>query len=216
LRGRRRAAERLAGAFSAIVRERTDLSLNMASLKVPAIVMCDEHLIAGEVQTGGKRLLEVLNDPMTDWLYVYDAHLARRATMAESIESLHQIAIRKSDLKLALLGGNKHESPEVRRFAFVDKKMYLAVALVAGYEVRGRMHVKGSPELDRVLAEMGAFVPLTDAAISCCGMTGEKLEASVVLVNKSAISALHVGNTLRSEVPPPEPLDWAFSANLRP
>ncbi|HUY92026.1 MAG TPA: hypothetical protein VMV10_25015 [Pirellulales bacterium] len=168
----------------------------MSPQKIPAILLVDEHLVVGEVQTRGQRLLEVLNDHLTDWLHVYDVHLARREAKTSSVEALNEVAIRKSELKLALLGGGKHESPEKRRFSFVDKRLHFAVALVGGYEVRGRLHLKGSSDVDRVLVEMSNFVPLTEATVAHAGMAGEKLDASVVLINKAAISMFHVGDSL--------------------
>lgn len=182
--------------------------------KVPAILLVDEHLIAGEVQTRGMRLLEVLNDHLTDWVHVYDVHLARRESKVNSIESLGEVAIRKSALKLALLGGGKHESPEKRRFSYVDKRLHSAVALVGSYEVRGRLHLKGSSDLDRVLVEMGAFIPLTEATVSHAGMAGETLDASVVLVNTAAIAVFHVGNCLPSQSAPSQSAEEPISASL--
>jgi hypothetical protein len=170
----------------------------MTSQKVPAILMVDEHLIVGEVQTRGKRLLEALNDPMADWLHVYDAHVARREAKATCLETLNELAIRKSHLVLVLLDGRKHEAPETRRFAFVDKKLHSALAICAGYDVRGRLHLKGKSEPLAVLAEMGAFIPLTEAVVSHAGVGGEKFKAAVAMVNKAAISMLHVGDVLPS------------------
>ena len=183
------------------------------SQKVPAILLVNEHLIVGEVQTRGMRLLEVLNDHLTDWVHVYDAHLARREAKVNSIEALHEVAVRKSELKLALLGGGKHESPEKRRFSYVDKRLHLAVGLIGSYEVRGRLHLKGTSDLARVLVEMGAFVPLTEATVSHPGMAGEALEASVALINTAAIAVFHVGNCLPVQPAAPE-AEPAFSANV--
>ncbi|HEX5498102.1 MAG TPA: hypothetical protein VFX03_02705, partial [Thermomicrobiales bacterium] len=166
----------------------------MTSQKVPAILMVDEHLIVGEVQTRGKRLLETLNDPLADWLQVYDAHVARREAKATCLETLDELAVRKSRLVLALLDGRKHEAPETRRFAFVDKKLHSAFAVAAGYDVRGRLHVKGKAEPLAVLAETGAFVPLTDAVVSHAGVGGEEFKAAVAMINKAAISMLHIAD----------------------
>jgi hypothetical protein len=184
------------------------------SQKVPAILLVDEHLIAGKVPTRGLRLLEVLNDHSTDWLHVYDVHLARREAKTTCIEALNEVAIRKTQLKLALLGGGKHESPEKRRFAYVDKTPYCAVALVGGYEVRGRLHLNGSPDLTRVLVDMRDFVPLTDGTVSHAEMAGEKLDAAVVLINKSAICLFHIGDSLPSRAATPPSSTRTMSANL--
>jgi hypothetical protein len=183
----------------------------MTLQKVPAILMVAEHLIVGEVQTRGKRLLESLNDPMADWLHVYDAHVARREAKARPLETLNELTIRKSDLVLVLLDGRKHEAPEGRRFGFVDKKLHSAFAICAGYDVRGRLHLKGKPEPLMVLEEMGAFIPLTEATVSHAGTGGEKFKAAVAMVNKAAISVLHVGDVLSSPEATPA---RALSADL--
>jgi hypothetical protein len=171
--------------------------------KVPAIVMVDEHLIVGEVQTRGKRLLEELCDPIEDWLHVYDVRVSRRDAKAKYIESLPSLVIRKSQVILALLDGGIHESPDVRRFAFVDKKLHPAFVTAAGYDVRGRLHLKGKREPLLVLEEMGGFVPFTEAVVSHAGIAAEKLNAAVAIVNKSAISMLHIGERLSSVAPSP-------------
>lgn len=196
------------------MRRGTTYISHMSPQKVPAILVVDEHLIVGEVQTRGQRLLDVLNDHFTDWLRVYDVHLARREAKTNSVESMPEAAIRKAELKLALLGGGKHESPEKRRFSFVDKRLHFAVALVGGYEVRGRLHLKGSSDLDRVLAEMSNFIPLTEATVAHAGMAGEKLDASVVLINKAAISMFHVGDCLPSKPAPQPPSEDELASNL--
>jgi hypothetical protein len=49
-----------------------------------------------------------------------------------------------------------------------------------------------------VLEEMGAFIPLTEATVSHAGTGGEKFKAAVAMVNKAAISVLHVGDALSS------------------
>lgn len=170
---------------------------------VPVILIVEEHLVVGEVETRGRRLLDVLNDSMADWLEVHDAHIARRTNKAQAVASAGELTIRKSDVKLAVLGGGKHESPETRRFAYVDKRQFSALAIVGSYEVRGRLHLKVKREPVRLLAELGAFIPLTDATISHAGPVDEKLDAEVAILSKAAISALHVGEALHAAPLPP-------------
>lgn len=185
----------------------------MSLQRVPAILMVDEHLVVGEVQTRGKRLLDVLNDPLADWLHVYDAHLARRESKGASLAAANELVIRKSRLVLALLDGRKHESPDVRRFAFVEKTLRSALVIASGYDIRGRLHLKGKPDPIMVLEEMGAFMPLTEAVVSHAGIRGEKLDSAVAMINKSAISVLHVGEVLPSSHPAPPTPGWALSAD---
>ena len=105
----------------------------MALQKLPAIFITDEHLLIGEVQTRGLRLLEMLIDPHSEYVYLNDVNVARRESKASRLTTLTEVVVRKNLLRLAVLGGGKHEAPETRRFAFVDKQNYPAFAIVSGY-----------------------------------------------------------------------------------
>ena len=173
----------------------------MADQKVSAILVVQEHLIIGELETRGHRLLDVLLDPMADWLQVFGAHVVHRAAKARAVASAADLLVRKADLQLALLGGGKHESPERRRFAYIDKQQFSALAIVGGYEVQGRLHLQAKRDPIRLLAELGSFIPLTDATVSYAGPREDKLDAEVAIINKSAVSALSVGEPVARPLP---------------
>lgn len=175
----------------------------MAEKKIPAILMIDEHLIVGEVETSGRRLLEVFNDTLTDWLQVFDAHVARRTAKGQAIATLNELMVRKADVRIAVPGGATHESPEKRRFAYVEKKQFPTVAIVDGYEIRGVMHLKAKREMHQLLVDLASFVPLTEATISHAGPSEEKLDAEVAIINKTFLRALHVGDAQGSPLVAP-------------
>lgn len=169
----------------------------MALQKVPTILITEEHLLIGELQTRGLRLLEMLIDPNSEYVHIKDVHIARRESKANRVTTLKEVIIRKNLLRLAVLGGGQHEAPETRRFAFVDKQTYPAFSIVTGYEIEGRIQLRGTA--DPVLAlthELKSFVPITHAKISHAGGNGEPLSASVVLCNRDFISLFHIGDAL--------------------
>lgn len=166
----------------------------MAAQKVPAIIVTAEHLLIGEVETRGSRLLEVLTDPHSEFLHLNEAHISRREAKSKQLIALPETIIRKTEICLAILGGGKHESPETRRFAFIDKKSYSAFAVVAGYEVRGRLQLKGAHDpVSALTHEIHGFMPLTHATLGHPGDHGEPLMAAVALCNREFISLLHIG-----------------------
>jgi hypothetical protein len=166
----------------------------MALQKLPAIFITDEHLLIGEVQTRGLRLLEMLIDPHSEYVYLNDVHVARRESKASRLTTLTEVVVRKNLLRLAVLGGGKHEAPETRRFAFVDKQNYPAFAIVSGYEIEGRLQLKGAAEpVSAMTHELKSFIPITQAKISHAGGNGEPLAASVVLCNRDYVSMFHIG-----------------------
>ncbi|HEX5446206.1 MAG TPA: hypothetical protein VFW87_20435 [Pirellulales bacterium] len=166
----------------------------MAAQKVPTIIVTAEHLLIGEVETRGSRLLEVVTDPHSEFLHLHEAHVSRREAKSKQLVALSEAIVRKTEICLAVLGGGKHESPETRRFAFVDKKSYSAFAIVAGYEVRGRLQLKGASDpVSALTHEIHGFMPLTEATLGHPGDHGEPLLAAVALCNREYISLLHIG-----------------------
>lgn len=173
----------------------------MTTQTLPVILLAEEHLIIGEVETRGRRLLDVLNEQMGDWLLVRNAHVTRCTDKAKAVATAPELTVRKADVRLAVLGGGKHESPERRRFAYVDKQQFSALAIVGGYEVRGRLHLKVKRDALHLLVELSDFIPLTEAIVSHAGPVEEKLDAEVVIVNKSAVSAFSIGDAVSPSPP---------------
>src|SRR5215469_15880526 len=157
----------------------------MALQKLPAIFVTAEHLLIGQTPTRGSRLLEMLTDPNSEYVQIDDVHVARRESKQSRLTTLPQIVLRKHALRMAVLGGGKHESPETRRFAFVDKRTYPAFLIVSGFEIEGRLQLKGAPDpASAISQELKTFIPITHATVSHAGGNGEPLAASVVLCNR--------------------------------
>ncbi|HVX14617.1 MAG TPA: hypothetical protein VHC22_25745 [Pirellulales bacterium] len=173
----------------------------MALQKLPAIFVTEEHLLIGEVQTRGLRLLEMLIDPNSQFVQLNDVHVSRRESKASRRTTLKEVVLRKELIRLAVLGGGQHEAPETRRYAFVDKQTYPAFVIVSGYEIEGRLQLRGtSNPVPALTHELKSFIPITHAKISHAGGNGEPLTASVALCNREHVSLFHVGEEL-SEAP---------------
>jgi hypothetical protein len=172
----------------------------MASQKLPAIFVTDEHLLVGQVQTRGSRLLEMLIDAHSEYVHLDDVHVARRESKASRVTTLKQAVVRKELLRLAVLGGGQHEAPETRRFAFVDKQNFPAFVIVSGYEIEGGLQLRGAADpVSAMTHELKSFIPITDAKISHAGGHGDPLTASVVLCNRNFISLFHIGEEVAAD-----------------
>ncbi|HET6879571.1 MAG TPA: hypothetical protein VFI31_05430 [Pirellulales bacterium] len=174
----------------------------MALQKLPTIFVTDEHLVIGTVQTRGLRLLEMLIDPNSKYVHLNDAHVARRESKGNRVTTMKEVVLRKDLLRLAVLGGGQHEAPETRRFAFVDKQTYPAFLIVSGYEVEGRLQLRGAADpVSAMTHELKGFIPITHARLSHAGGNGEPLSASVVLCNRDYVSLFHIGEELPADNP---------------
>jgi hypothetical protein len=165
--------------------------------RAAVILITYEHRFIGRVPTGGQRLLDILNDRSTDYVHVHDVEVFRNTDPETCIATFPEAVVRKADLSLVLITGEKHEAPEKRLYGFVPKKLYHVFLTVPGYEVQGRLHLAlSSPEPVTVLArETGDFFPVTQATVSQVGGAGGSLQVPVIIINKASIALFYVGET---------------------
>ena len=155
------------------------------------------HRVEGRIATSGYRLLDVLNDPMSEYLEVYDAGVTTAA--GELGDPLLQAAVAKSEISLAVILTEEHEAEDRRRFTAVDKKRYPALPIADGFEIRGTAHLDGAAEPAVALAsELDRFFPLTGATVFSA-TTGERVEAPVVMPNKRFVSLFYLGEQIRAD-----------------
>jgi hypothetical protein len=150
-----------------------------------------EHRFEATVYTRGQRLLDMLNDRTTDYLGINDVEVHRYSAPEECIAAFPEAIIRKNDLHLVIITGEKHEAPVHRLFGFVQKIPYHVFLTVPGYEVRGVMHLaaRRTPNPIAVLArEMGTFFPVTGATASQAWTGEDVLTCPVIMVNKHSLS----------------------------
>jgi hypothetical protein len=165
----------------------------MAERGASVVLITHQHRIAGAVQTKGKRLLDVLNDKTTDYLDIRDVQVFRGTDTETCVAAFPEALALKADISLMVVLAEKHEAPRKRLYGFVRKRPYPVFITVPGYEIQGRMHLTGPPEPLAVLArETDVFFPVTQATVSQV-ITGEPLEVSVVMVNKTCIGLFSLG-----------------------
>lgn len=166
----------------------------MLGRRASVVLLTYEHRFTATVTTGGRRVLDILNDRTTDYLHIHDVQVFRSFAPETRVASFPDAVVRKEDLSLVLITGERHEAPEKRLYAFVPKKPHHVFITVPGYEVQGRMLLTGAAEPVSILArETGEFFPVTQATVSDVGAAGAPIEAPVVLINKATVALFYVG-----------------------
>lgn len=176
----------------------------MAS-ELSTLLVTPEHLIRAEVQTGGRRLLEMINDGSTDFLRVGVVKLYRRACGTFVAEAPSAV-IRKSNVALALPEIERHEAPQKRYDNFVTKRSSEAFLIALGYEVYGKLYLRGSGDpISAFSHELLGFFPVADADVCCRGTPGTDRSSPVVIVNSAFVSLLRIGEFTRPGADGPAP-----------
>jgi len=166
----------------------------MTASCAPVILITAEHALSATIPTSGQRVLDILNDPRSEFLTVHDASVLRRRD-ASRIATLPKAVIRKANIGLALLKSGEHEAPEKRRSCYLRKDEHVVFLVVLGYEVAGTMHLNASKDPVTVLYhEAGAFTPVANAFVSFAGAAPWAQAMDVALANQSLVSLIHVGD----------------------
>jgi hypothetical protein len=155
------------------------------------VFFTDTHRIMADVDTGQRRLVEVLRDSTRAYIDITRLTLSCTAEPAQLIGSSARGVLRKSDILLAAIL-SETARPERRLYGYVAKASVRIQALLPSCSIVGDMHL---PEgtTDGVLAYMklaDTFIHLTDAEIRFTRTALPPSTASTVVVNRSSVEML--------------------------
>lgn len=165
----------------------------MSTAQIPAIVFTETHCVSGYIAGTGQRLLEILNEPFSQYVKLTGATLQ---TLGEGEPlQLNEATIPKPRIVICALTATTHEAPEKRRFAFVEKRKNRALVIAQNYEIRGILSLKGTQEAVAALGqELSSYFPLVNASIRHAP-SNQALDVQVAIVNKAFVSLFQLGET---------------------
>lgn len=173
---------------------------HLFSQERPVVLVTDEHLLVGTVPIKEQRISDILNDAQTDYVHAHNVRVFRRSDN-QCVCLLRECVIPKLELGMVLILDREHEARQKRFNNFVGKQADAVYLIVAGYEVRGRLHLKGSTDPVSYLAQQTQhFFPVTDATVSRVVCDAEVLETSVAIINKRAVSLFCLGEASLAEL----------------
>ncbi len=151
--------------------------------QIPIMVISGRQRIAGFLDHGGHRVLDVLNDAGTDYLQL------QNATIGQNTTPLDGATLLKSGIDFVVLVDEVHEAPLRQRYAFVEKQTYSAVIVVAEYVLHGSLQMKGRADTRIIVGrDAPTFFPMTDVVY------GDEGSRPVALVNKARVVAISLGH----------------------
>jgi hypothetical protein len=151
----------------------------------------DTHRIIADVETGPRRLVEVLRDVSRAHLDLKHVSLARIAAPAEQIATSPRGVLQKLDIHLAAIL-SEASRPERRLYGYVAKSTVRIMALLSACEVVGEMHLPEGTK-DGIVGYMklrDTFIHIGDAKVAfSLGCAGPS-EVNTVILNRASIQLL--------------------------
>jgi hypothetical protein len=151
----------------------------------------DTHRIIADVDTGPRRLVEVLRDATRTFVDLKRVRLARIADPAETVATSPHGVLQKSDIQLAAIL-SEADRPQRRLYGYVAKATVRVLALMPGCEIVGDLHLPEGTK-DGVVGYLNlrdTFIHLGDAKVSFSAGSAGPSAVNTVVVNRSSIQFL--------------------------
>jgi hypothetical protein len=151
----------------------------------------DTHRIIADVETGPRRLVEVLRDVSRAHLDLKHVSLARIAAPTEPVATSPRGVLQKSDIRLAAIL-SEASRPERRLYGYVAKATVRILAVMSGCEIVGEMHLPEGTK-DGIVGYMklrDTFIHIGDAKVSFSLGSAGASEVNTVVVNRASIQLL--------------------------
>jgi hypothetical protein len=162
--------------------------------EVPVALVTEHYTYMGLMATNGKRLQDILNDSLTDYLNLRKVEIATSVSGDPVVQELPVATIVKENVLLGLLRQDTHEAPMKRQNYRVRRDFCEAAITIKSLRIQGAIHLpRASSQASAILSrDLKNFFAVTDATITY-DPNGEELTPPVVMVNKKQLSLFYVG-----------------------
>lgn len=170
---------------------------NTPPSETPVALVTETYIYQGNLATGGKRLQDILNNSLTDYLYLRNVEITTSIDGESTVQKLPNATILKQHVVLGLLRLDTHEAPVKRQNYRVRRDFCEAAVVIHNWRINGSLHLpRASSQASAILSrDLKNFFALTDAVIINGADNDRAIDTSVVMVNKHALSLFYVGAT---------------------
>jgi len=168
-----------------------DHTIRGSELTTRVAFFTDTHRIIADVDTGPRRLVEVLRDVSRAHLDLKHVSLARIADPAEPVATSSRAVLQKSDIRLAAILSEANR-PERRLYGYVAKATVRILAVLPGCEIVGEMHLPEGTQ-DGIVGYMklrDTFIHVGDAKVTFSQGSNPASEVNTVIINRASIQLL--------------------------
>ena len=156
------------------------------TIRYQIVIFTHQHAISGEISLRDQRLSDYLNDRREKKVILHNSSVARLENPGEVVKKNLVSILPKSGIVLVFEPPQKVGFPP--RFIKYPKERYDVFLILDGTEVSGSVHMQGSLDLARILADTDdSFLPITKATIAIEANPKFLLRQEAVLVNTQRI-----------------------------
>jgi len=154
------------------------------------------YRMSGHVDTGKRRLADILSDRMSDFLPLQDIYVSRIYKPGEIVTHFKSGALLKDRITFVVLPTEADGLSKDHTYPALARQMREVFVTVPSFELQGSLKVVGKVDLQALLS-IGTekFVPLLNAKATSSLLPQVQFSGPVILVNKSGVELFCMADT---------------------
>jgi hypothetical protein len=153
------------------------------------------YRMSGHVDTGKRRLADILSDRLSDFLLLQDIYVSRIYKPGEIVAYYKTGSLIKDRITFVVLPTEADGLSKEHTYPFLTRQMRNVFVTVPSFEIQGSLRVIGKLELQALLTiGTDRFMPLLNATASSSLLPEVQFSGPVILVNKSSVELFCVAD----------------------
>ena len=162
------------------------------SVKLPnnarVIVFCERHAMLAEMNTGQRRLSDVVNDPMHKLIQIEQVKINRSDRMDENVAEYERAVIKREAVQALMVMTEPSRPPQQRISNYVPKQPVRIAALLPSFHIVGKVYLSGKVDaVEFLLDGTEAFAVLREATVTMTARTDKPIHVPIAFLNRAHI-----------------------------
>jgi hypothetical protein len=154
-----------------------------------------DYRMSGHVETGNRRLADILSDRLSDFLLLEDIYVSRIHKPGEIVANYTTGSLIKDQITFVVLPTEADGLSKDHAYPYLTRQMREVFLTVPSFEIRGSLKVVGKLNLQALLAiGTDKFMPLLNTTASLSLLPQVQFAGPVILVNKSSVELFCVAD----------------------
>ena len=158
-----------------------------------ADIFTSSHRFSAQINIGNRRLADVLNDRMTDFLSVQNVYVSRINAPGEIVGQYKKASLKKEHITFVVLPSESDGLSKEDNYNAFSKSSQNVFMALPSFEVTGQLNIIGKFDLKAILA-IGTtrFMPIFRGNAENAFFPNVKFSGPVIVVNKQAVAFFSV------------------------
>lgn len=158
-----------------------------------ADIFTSSHRFSAQISLGHRRLADVLNDRMTDFLTVENVYVSRINEPGNIIGTLNNASLLKSQITFIVVPTEEDGLSKEHKYNAFSKSVENVFVTLPSFEITGKLEIIGKFDLKAILA-IGTtkFMPIFNGNAKNTFYPDVQFTAPVIIVNKTSVALFSV------------------------